>query len=134
VSSINDEISLLKNLVEVDLPVVEIIEKGTYQGQEAIIMKKYAQGSKDVVKRVGDKIKIVGSSSFLNKKSVVELSAIKNTLISKKVKIDDLQFLIDRDGGIVIADPLNVFIGQDPSKWNLQMIDKLIEVAIENTK
>ncbi|MGB4774922.1 MAG: hypothetical protein WBP45_07120, partial [Daejeonella sp.] len=133
-SSIDDEIVLLKNLSDNKLPVVEIIEKVTFDGQVAVIMKKYAQGSKEVVKRVGDKMEIVGNSTFLNQKSITDLTNIKNTLVSKKIKIDDLQFLIGKDGVVVIADPLNVFVGQVPSKWNTQMIDKLIEVATKNVK
>ena len=118
ISSIDDEIALLKNLSDNNLPVVEIIEKGIFDVQVAVIMKKYAQGSKDVVKRVGDKMEIVGNSTYLNQKSITDLKNIKNTLVNKKIKIDDLQFLIGKDGSVVIADPLNVFVGQVPSKWN----------------
>ncbi len=128
-SAIDEEVALLRQLSENNLPVVEILERGIHEGQPALIMKKYAQGSKDIVKRVGDKMKIVGDSAFLNQKSIRDLNLIKNNLINRKIKIDDLQFLIAKDGSIVIADPLAIFVGQAPSKWNLQMIDKLIEVA-----
>lgn len=132
VSAIDDEMKMIKQLSDNDLPVVQIIEKGNFEGQTALIMKKYAQGSKDVVKRVSDKMQIVGSSPLLNKKSIEDLNKIRRTLVNKKIKIDDLQFLIGKDGSIVIADPLKVNLGEIPSKWNLQMIDKLIEVATKN--
>jgi hypothetical protein len=50
-------------------------------------------------------------------------------MIEKKVKIDDLQFLIGKDGRVVIADPLSVNVGVKPSPTNLRTIDKLIEAA-----
>ena len=53
-------------------------------------------------------------------------------LVTKNVKIDDLQFLIGSDGSIVIADPLKVQVGE-PSKNNLRMIELLIQVAQGNT-
>jgi len=129
VSDIDKEVAFLKELADNNLPVVKIIEQGRYQGQVALIMEKYAQGSKDVVKRVGDKMEIVGESIYLNQRSIRDLSRIKRTLLNSKIKIDDLQFLIGKDGSVVIADPLKVFLGQTPSKWNIKMINKLIEVA-----
>jgi filamentous hemagglutinin len=55
-----------------------------------------------------------------------------DTLIKKQIKVDDLQFLIGKDGSIVINDPLDVFLNQSPSKVNLDTIDYLIEVAKKN--
>ena len=129
ISAIEDELRLLKKLADNNLPVVKVIEKGKYQGQAALIMEKYAQGSKDVVKRTGKKMEIVGESRYLNQRSILDLNKIKRILSNNKISIDDLQFLIGKDGSVVIADPLKVFLGQKPSKWNIKMINKLIEVA-----
>lgn len=133
-SAIDDEIKLLTDLANNDLPVVQIIEKGNFEGQAAVIMKKYMQGSKDIVRRIGDKMEIVGESNLLNQKSITDLRNIKRTMENSKIRIEDLQFLIAKDGSIVIADPLNVYLKTKPSKWNAQMIDKLIEVAQKNSK
>jgi filamentous hemagglutinin len=129
VASIDDEIALLKKLSDNDLPVVEILEKGTFEGQPAIVMKKYAQGSKDVVKLVNGKIEKVGSSTLLNQKSVADLTNIQSLMESKKIWVNDLQFLIAKDGRVVIADPLDVVIGKGMSDNNKRMIKLLIEVA-----
>lgn len=45
------------------------------------------------------------------------------------VSVNDLQFLIARDGSIVIADPIAVEVGRKPSKKNLGTIDQLIKLA-----
>ncbi len=83
-SSIDDELALLKQLTDQKLPVVKIIKKGIFEGQAAFIMKRYAQGSKDIVKRVGNRIEIVGSSGYLNNKSITDLINIKKLLKEKK--------------------------------------------------
>ena len=59
------------------------------------------------------------------------MQKIRKTLIEKQVKVDDLQFLVSKEGRVVIADPL----GSDNkgfSKKNLKMIDQLIELAKKN--
>ncbi|MCA4895767.1 MAG: hypothetical protein ING84_12260 [Cytophagales bacterium] len=48
---------------------------------------------------------------------------------SKKIWVNDLQFLIAKDGRVVIADPLDVVIGKGMSDNNKRMIKLLIEVA-----
>lgn len=41
----------------------------------------------------------------------------------------DLQFLIDSDGRVVVADPHDVVVGELPPKNNTRMIDLLMDVA-----
>ena len=50
-------------------------------------------------------------------------------MFEKKVKVNDLQFLIGKDGKIVVADPLDVVVGEKPSASNIRMIDLLIKAA-----
>lgn len=57
-----------------------------------------------------------------------DLKKIRRILQDKRISIYDLQFLIGKDGRVVISDPLRV-LNQSPSKNNLKMIDKLIEAA-----
>jgi Pretoxin HINT domain len=127
-SALEKEIGYLHDLEKLGLPTVkgEIIDVG---GKPGIIYDRYALGSKDLVKTVNGRPTIVGDSPLLNAASAADLKAIRQTLVSGKTKIDDLQFLIGKDGHVVIADPLGVFPGQAPSRANLQTIDRLIELA-----
>lgn len=51
-----------------------------------------------------------------------------------KIKIDDLQFLIGKDGSVVISDPLVIHTNTKPSTKNIGMINLLIEEARKNIK
>jgi hypothetical protein len=133
-SAIDKEIALLNELKEQGLPTVEVLGKTTHNGQPAVVMKKYAQGSKDIVRIDSNgKVKIVGQSELLNEKSISDLQRIRTLMQEKKIKIDDLQFLIQKDESVVIADPLKVFPNTKPSKKNIKMIDLLIESAQQNS-
>lgn len=84
--SIDDELKLLTTLQKEGLSTVEIISKTTHNGRPAIVMKRYAQGSKDVVRldKVESKIKIVGGLDLMNTKSIEDLNKIKQLLLVKK--------------------------------------------------
>ena len=90
---------------------------------------RFAQGSKDVVRLSRGKVRTVGSSPLLNARSAADLRAIRRTMVDNNIKINDLQFLIGRDGRIVIADPLPPITRAAPSRNNLRMIDLLIQAA-----
>ncbi len=98
-----------------------------------MIMDKYAQDSKSVVKSIKGKPRIVGDSPYLNSNSVKTLKEIKTKLLDQKIQINDLQFLIGKKGEVVIADPLSPpTINSKKFKKtnvNIKMIDRLIEVA-----
>jgi hypothetical protein len=130
--AINKEIGFLNELKEQGLPTVEVLGTTTHNGQPAMIMKKYAQGSKDVVQTEKNKARIIGKSELLNGKSISELKKVRSLMESKKIKIDDLQFLINRDGSVVIADPLGYHLNTSPSKTNKDTIDLSIKSAEEN--
>lgn len=133
-AAIEEEIKLIAELKSQGLATVEILEQTTYQGQPAILMKQYAQGSKEIVRLEKGRVRTVGQSQLLNARSIEDLRKIRSIMESKPVKIDDLQFLIGKDGSIVIADPLKVTVGESPSKNNLRMINLLIEAAEKNLK
>lgn len=97
-----------------------------------MIMDQFAQGSKDIVALQNGKVRIVGDSPLLNAQSVSDLQNIRNTMVTKNVQINDLQFLIGNDGRVVVADPLKVNPNTPPSNNNLRMIDLLIEAAKKN--
>lgn len=101
-------------------------------GIPGMLMDKFAQGSKDIVRLVDGKVRIVGDSPLLNQRSVSDLQSIRNQLVDKNIQINDLQFLIGSEGRVVVADPLAVNFNVSPSKNNLRMIDLLIQAAEKN--
>jgi hypothetical protein len=133
-AGLDEEIALIKKLEGEGVPTVEILGKTTHNGQPAVVMERLEQGSKDVVKLDGGKIRRVGNSDLLNEQSVADLRRIKQTMTDAPLKVDDLQFLIGADGHVVVADPLKVVVGEAPSKNNKRMIDLLIEAAQENVR
>jgi hypothetical protein len=130
--SLSNELTLLNKLDELGLPTVKARGPINVDGNPALVFERFAKGSKDTVKLVGDKVKIVGDSPLLNQRSIDDLNAIRKTLVNEKIQINDLQFLIGQDGRVVIADPLTVSTGVKPSKNNLRTIDLLIESAQKN--
>ena len=89
---------------------------------------------------LGGTVAIIGqplSVTLLNRNSISSLKAIRSLLIDKDVAIADLQFLIDKDGRFVIADPIGMKQGLDESgrsqqASNLREIDALIDTAEVN--
>ncbi|MEM9135025.1 MAG: hypothetical protein AAGE88_21960, partial [Actinomycetota bacterium] len=122
------EVELLASLEELGLPVVRA-ELIRVDGKDAILYDRYALGSKDVVRTVEKRPRIVGDTDLLNQRSIQDLRRIREMLIDQRIKIDDLQFLIGEDGSIVIADPLAVATDRPPSLNNLRTIDRLIDAA-----
>ncbi|MDE7416480.1 MAG: hypothetical protein K2N44_09295, partial [Lachnospiraceae bacterium] len=134
-TSIDKEISMLRQLDELGLPVINA-EKVIVDGKPGILMDRCAQDSKSIVALDKTKGKVMlkpnADTSLLNQNSIDDLTKIKQIMNNDKIKINDLQFLIKEDGHIVIADPLDVIVGQLPSKNNNKMLDILIEEAKKN--
>jgi hypothetical protein len=128
---ITRELDMLNELKDLGIPTVDA-GPVKVNGQPAMLMDRFAQGSKSVVALKDGKVRIVGESSYLNSQSVADLEKIRQTMIDKNIKIDDLQFLIGKNGEIVVADPLKIYQGAAPSKNNLRMIQLLIEQARKN--
>jgi len=122
----------LNKLDEIGLPTVNARGPINVDGSPALVFDRFALGSKDIVRLERGKVRIVGQSSLLNQRSVDDLASIKNTMVEKQVKVNDLQFLIGNNGRVVIADPLGVAVGTAPSKNNMRMIDLLIKSAQGN--
>ena len=135
-SAIDEEIELLQQLTSQKLPTVEVIGKTTHGGQSAIVMKRYAQGSKNIVKLQKGKVRRVDNANIelLNHNSIQDLEKIRSIMEKRQIQISDLQFLIDSNGHMFIADPIEVFtgVGKGLSKNNRKMIDELIAAAQEN--
>ena len=58
------------------------------------------------------------SGRLLNRNSIASLETIRSLLLSKDVAISDLQFLIDKNGRFVIADPGGLMRGSDTGGWS----------------
>jgi filamentous hemagglutinin len=127
---IDQELQILNQIDKLGLPTVNA-QRIVVDGKPAILMDRFAQGSKTIVRNNPRKPGILegADTSLLNERSISDLKSIRATLIEKQVKIDDLQFLIGNNGKVVIADPLKVTTGVKPSPVNLRTIDKLIEAA-----
>jgi hypothetical protein len=126
------EMEVLSRLKALGFPVLEVAGITMHNGRPAMVMKKYAQGSKDVAKLVGKDVLRMGDSKYLNQKSIQDLIAIRKLMLSNKIWINDIQFLIAEDGSIVLADIRDVEVGRDPSIQNLDMIEMLITASVEN--
>lgn len=88
-------------------------------------MKKYTEQSKDIIELQG--------SFVLNQKSINDLNVIKQNLTRNNIEIHDSQFLVGKDGSVVIADPENVLFNATPLEVG-KTINKLIEIANKNVK
>jgi hypothetical protein len=128
------EISNLERLRdEIRLPVVNarII---TVDGQLAILMDRFAEGSKDIIRGFDQRtMRYFGHSKYLNANSIRDLEEIWRIMKEKNVAIDDLQFLIGKDGHVVITDPEDVHIGKT-SDFNQFLIEDLIRIARRNIR
>jgi hypothetical protein len=126
---IAQEVAELDKLSDLGLPVVEVQAVVSYRGRPALLMKRYAQGSKTVVRTIKGRVKVVGSSSFFNERSVKDLERIRDSMEKIPLWIDDLQFLIGEDGSIVVADVIGAIPGREPSRNNRKIIERLIDLA-----
>ena len=133
---IREEAAMLGMLANRGIPVVHIEGITTHNGAPALIMRRYAEGSKDTVtndKKNFNKPVRKGNSDNLNAKSIIDLNKIMKQSQREKVRIDDIQFLIGSDGSVVVADPLSLDAGNQPPTSNMiQMIMRLMEAAAEN--
>jgi len=133
-AKIDEELRVLGQLDELGLPTVNA-QKIFVDGNPAILMDRFAKGSKTIVAKNPRRPGILdgADTSLLNGRSIADLQAIRSTLIEKQVKVNDLQFLIGKDGRVVIADPLGVSPGT-PSPTNKLIINKMIEAASRGNK
>lgn len=122
------ELELLNRLKnDYGLPTVEILGNKiiTHNGKPAIVMKKYVEQSKD--------IKNLGGSFVFNQKSIDDLNTLRQNLIRNQIEIKDPQFLVGKDGSVVIADPENVLFNTKATTV-IDEIDDLIKIAQDNVK
>lgn len=134
-ANLQEEAARLRQLRELGIPALEPLGIVDFEGRPGLVMPRYEMGSKEIVRQAkgSRRIDIVGSSKYLNARSIQDLEHIRALLIKLEVSVNDLQFLIGRDGQVVVNDPLEV-ICKKTSGQNLKMINKLIEAARRNVR
>lgn len=128
VSDLENELKLLEKIKEMGLPVVNAKGPIMVGDRPALVYDRFEAGTKDAVRMVRGQPTIVGELDILNGNSISDLKFIRKKIMDARLHIDDLQFLVGNDGGLVISDPLGVKIGPGYKK-NVQMIDVLIKLA-----
>ncbi|MEC0225750.1 hypothetical protein [Paenibacillus alba] len=125
------ELSILHDIKQIDpkLPMVEIIGITVHGDLPAVIMRRYAEHSKDFVKvKDTDQFKI---PKHLNASSIHQIIEMENRMIAAEIRISDLQFLIDERGQVVLADPGGLVTQHAPSKNEEGVIDNLLATNID---
>jgi hypothetical protein len=98
--SILDEAADYEKLRAANLPIPEYGLAKLENGTDALLMKEYQSSNRDP-----------GVERYYNENSLRSLDHIENTMKTNGISINDLQFFVDKDGPLVIADPLWVHEG-----------------------
>ena len=98
-------------------------------GREALLMDRYVMMDRDM--ELPSEGRALGGLdvSLLSMRSVESLKATRDFMTNTRTDIDDLQFLIARDGTFYLADFEGVMRGQQPSEISLRVIDDTIGLA-----
>jgi hypothetical protein len=126
----------LSKLDRLGFPIARNQAEFDFNGQKAFLQDRYVANDRDLDFRTDASGQPL-SVTLLNQNSISSLKAIRSLLIEKDVAIADLQFLIDKDGRFVIADPIGMKQGLDDDgrrqqASNLREIDALIDTAEVN--
>ncbi|MBW8726378.1 MAG: hypothetical protein JF625_14645 [Inquilinus limosus] len=126
----------LADLDRLGFPIAKNEAEFDFNGQKAFLQDRYVANDRDIDDHVDASGRPL-SETLLNQNSITSLKAIRKLLVDKDVAIADLQFLIDKDGRFVIADPAGMQQGLDEAGRsqqanNLLEIDALIRTADDN--
>ncbi|WMX16027.1 DUF4157 domain-containing protein [Aureispira sp. CCB-E] len=122
-SVIIKEIQYMETLKGYNMPIGEILGITSVNGKPAMVMKRYAGSWKPTAFGTQD-------SHLLNLESIKSLEEIKRIITKEELFIDDLQFLIQKDGRLVVADPLGVKASSETP--SIQIVNTAIEDAMTN--
>ncbi|HEV2674775.1 MAG TPA: SAM-dependent methyltransferase [Aliidongia sp.] len=101
-------------------------------GQTALLMDAYATSDRLLPQTAIDLrhgFVPVYDVSILNQNSIDSLQATKAWMVDRNVRVNDLQFLIAKDGTFHLADFESVVPGQAPHEAHLTRIDHYIRLA-----
>jgi|GEM_PF-2338316 len=103
-----EEIGYLIDAKKAGLPVVEFDGMSMHDGTFSMIMDYYAGGS----------LKLLDETpSTLNINTLEDLAAIKKKLLNDGLYVGDIQFLVDADGKVFLADPMDFKIDPDGARY-----------------
>jgi filamentous hemagglutinin len=134
---IEAEFDLLQRIRDHGFPTIKA-QAVQVDGQPGILMEQFALNSKAIVDLRRLRPQIVGDSPFLNARTVADLKRVRE-LNDGGFVILDLQFLIGKDGRLVVADPKRILSRGNPfwypvKAYNNGVIDRLIEQASHHIK
>lgn len=122
ISDLRNEVKMLRRLGSFGVPVAEVISVGMNGGRPAMLMKRYVGGSKDSEKHA--------HVSVVSKRSISDLYRIAASIERHDLYVDDIQFLYDKDGSVVVADPLAVWKYSERKRFDNELfLEERTEVA-----
>jgi hypothetical protein len=96
------EKAFLDELDAKGVPVAKILELGTFDGRVAGIQKRYEVSDRDVM-AMWDK-----RWDILNENTLADADKISKALAAAKIDIEDPQYLVAKDGHVVLNDPMGI--------------------------
>jgi hypothetical protein len=126
------------------LGVISIDGITLHNGMPAMVMNYYPEHSKDYIAKTKEDFKyhiipdtykdfdgqLIKMAKVVNKNTVTKLLEIEKLMFEQKVRIKDLQFLIDSEGTPVIADPGTVVQNTLPSDGEIGVIENLLATTV----
>ena len=113
--------------------VAKIDGAAKIHGQDAIIMDSFLANTKVILHgnwlRNAREFPMVYDTSLFSEKTIESLEATREWMVRERVYIDDLQFLVAKDGTFYVGDPQAVMAGKPPHKSHLDMIDLYLSLA-----
>jgi hypothetical protein len=103
-------------------------------GLPALVMDTYRASDRALWSRTslaagGGRYINVHDTTHFTHRSIASLSATRKWIIERNIAIDDLQFLVRRDGTFDLADANAVVAEEPPTRASLVTIDKLLWLA-----
>jgi hypothetical protein len=127
---LESEVGMLDQLRKHGLPAANILGKTEYQGlfgirKVAALQERMAAGSRNFIKWFkADEFD--PRLSPLNEQTIKDLEDITRIVSEKQIRIQDMQFLVGRDGRVVINDPQAPIFGAEP---DLRELNDLLNIA-----
>lgn len=97
----SDEVGRMRQLAELGVPTARVLARGRCGSSDALYMERYhtyskAWGAEEEVQRF---------QATINERTIASVELAIKVIREQRIYIDDLQFLIRKDGEAVVADP-----------------------------
>jgi hypothetical protein len=124
---LQEEKDMLDKIAAVGVPTATILEINTYDGKKAYLQKRYDTANRAPdwqTKRWED----------LSETSIEDCHKIEAALVAAHLNVSDAQFLIGKDGHVVLSDPLSISWGAQgnvsSAKYVLDQIESAAREAV----